>query len=198
MVSRALASRDNEVARPLSTLISLIKTKLREAGEAAEQAMRPYWQELGELFLEAKGQFDTASEFYEWATRHFGIGERQVQKYVQTAVTVEPIRRARGETLSDAIRSVGGSPRGSPRGGHREWTAPVGDIAERARREAERIREAELTRQQEREAEQKLAMRLIDIGYKVLAKELHPDKLGGDRDAMARLNRVRDRLRAHA
>ena len=52
----------------------------------------------------------------------------------------------------------------------------------------------DLTRKQERDAEQKLALRLIDIGYKVLAQTLHPDK-GGSRDAMARLNRVRDRLK---
>ena len=68
--------------------------------------------------------------------------------------------------------------------------------AERARREAERLREENLTRQEEREADRQLALRLIDIGYKVLAKELHPDK-GGSRDAMQRLGRVRDRLKQH-
>lgn len=42
-----------------------------------------------------------------------------------------------------------------------------------------------------------LGLRLIDIGYKTLAKELHPD-MGGSQDAMARLNRVRERLKAGA
>lgn len=50
---------------------------------------------------------------------------------------------------------------------------------------------------QEREAQRTLALRLIDIGYKVLAKELHPDA-GGSKDAMARLHIVRDRLKSHA
>jgi hypothetical protein len=36
--------------------------------------------------------------------------------------------------------------------------------------------------------------RMIDIGYKALAMKLHPDK-GGSQEDMARLNRVRDRLR---
>ena len=54
-----------------------------------------------------------------------------------------------------------------------------------------------LTRQQERQAEIKLGQRLIAIGYRVLSAELHPDKRGGSREAMARLNRVRERLRSH-
>jgi hypothetical protein len=48
-----------------------------------------------------------------------------------------------------------------------------------------------------RASRRKLALRLIDIGFKILDKELHPDK-GGSRNAMARLNRVRDRLKHHA
>jgi DnaJ-class molecular chaperone len=43
----------------------------------------------------------------------------------------------------------------------------------------------------------KLAMQLIDIGYKALATKFHPDK-GGSRDAMSRLNEVRDRLKQRA
>ena len=38
---------------------------------------------------------------------------------------------------------------------------------------------------------------VIDIGFKILVKELHPDK-GGSSDAMSRLNRLRDRLKQHA
>ena len=45
-------------------------------------------------------------------------------------------------------------------------------------------------------ASAQLGRRLIDIGYRVLAKELHPDK-GGSKDAMSRLGRVRDRLRSN-
>ena len=53
-------------------------------------------------------------------------------------------------------------------------------------------RAAEAERQSELLAEHELALRLIEVGYKVLAKELRPDE---GRDAvMARLNRVRKRL----
>jgi hypothetical protein len=40
-----------------------------------------------------------------------------------------------------------------------------------------------------------LARKVIDIGYRVLAKEAHPDK-GGSTETMRRLNAVRRRLRA--
>ena len=40
-------------------------------------------------------------------------------------------------------------------------------------------------------------LRLIDIGYRVLAKELHPDKIGGSREAMTRLNRVKERFKSN-
>ncbi len=78
-----------------------------------------------------------------------------------------------------------------------EWRESVKENIERARREVDRLKEEALTRQQERDAERKLALRLIDIGFKVLVKELHPDK-GGSREAMSRLNRMRDRLKQHA
>jgi hypothetical protein len=54
-----------------------------------------------------------------------------------------------------------------------------------------------MTRREERKAEAQLGLRLIDIGYKVLARELHPDKVGGSREAMTRLNRVKDRLKSY-
>jgi hypothetical protein len=50
-------------------------------------------------------------------------------------------------------------------------------------------------RAKERELERKLALKLIDIGYKVLAAQLHPDKRGGSAEAMSRLNSVRTRLK---
>ena len=39
-----------------------------------------------------------------------------------------------------------------------------------------------------------LADELVDIGYRALATRLHPDR-GGTKDAMSRLNRVRDELK---
>ena len=58
----------------------------------------------------------------------------------------------------------------------------------------ERMREDALDKERERALQRELGLKLIDIGYKVLATKLHPDH-GGSREAMARLNKVRDALR---
>jgi hypothetical protein len=54
------------------------------------------------------------------------------------------------------------------------------------------------TRRQQHEAERvemrKLVLQAFDIGYKALARKLHPDN-GGSNEAMARLNYARDRLK---
>jgi hypothetical protein len=74
------------------------------------------------------------------------------------------------------------------------WT-PRDEATVRAKQEARAQRLAELARhaeeaRREREAQREMSRRMIDLGFKALAKELHPD-LGGDHEAMARLNRAR-------
>jgi hypothetical protein len=187
-----------QVARPLKVLVPLIKDDLAKGKEAAEQAGMPYYRAAGEKMLEAKSQ--VSGGFEEWVRRNFGISASHARTYMALArTTVEGKNGAAApfENLEDFRRRHLGHNRPSEGRVHREWRADVDDIAERARRDMDRFREESLTRQQEREAEQKLAIRLIDIGYKVMAKELHPDK-GGSRDAMQRLTRVRDRLKSHA
>jgi hypothetical protein len=44
-------------------------------------------------------------------------------------------------------------------------------------------------------AELELANKLVDIGFKSLAKKLHPDMPGGSTEEMSRLIKVRNRLK---
>lgn len=103
---------------------------------------------------------------------------------------------ARYESLSDFVRDTGREPRGTARGGA-GWHDPVKQTLDKVDTDTLNRRAAELKRVEERDAQRQLALQLIDIGYKALATKLHPDK-GGSRDAMSRLNQVRDRLKAHA
>lgn len=187
---------DREVARPLRMIEGLIKEQLKAADEAAQDAAKPYYEKVAPLLVEAKeGHFqgDTTG-FYEWAQKKFGKSQSAIRTYLayrsaqhdKPFKNIEEFKREKSPSRIDY----------DSRRRSREWTAPVDDIAERARREAFRLAQDEaLTRAQEREAEKKLGHRLIDIGYKVLAKELHPDKLHGDKTAFQRLNRVRDQLK---
>ncbi len=198
MSAELIESKTQQVARPLHVLVPLIKKDIEDGREASERAGMPYYRAAGEKLTEAKPQFSSASEFYAWANRHFGVRETQVKTYLSLAKdTGKSVGAAPITSLSDFQRSHLGHNRPSSARVARDWHPDVDAAAARAKADAERIRDAELTRQQERAAEQTLALRLIEIGYKVLAKELHPDK-GGSRDAMARLNRVRDRLKQHA
>jgi hypothetical protein len=198
MTNMPATQKDRIVARPPNVLVPLIKEDLRQEREAG----MPHKIAAGTKMIEASATLK-GQDLYNWTQRHFELGTTQTKIYINLAKAsgygvdaVAPTTKS-FKNLDDFQRQHLG--RNRPTSGRvlREWTQPVDDIADRARKEAQRIRDAELTRVQEREAERQLALRLIDIGYKVLAKELHPDK-GGSRDAMTRLTTVRDRLKAHA
>lgn len=187
---------DKEIMRPLRILVPLIKTDLRNGDEASERAGMPYYTAAGEKMIEAKPQ--VSGGFEAWVKRTFDISPKQARTYMALARATGGSQNERGrsfESLREFERHSGRDVRPTSGYVHREWRQDVDDLADRARRDMERIQQEDLTRRQEREAEAKLGLRLIDIGYKVLAKELHPDK-GGSRDAMQRLSRVRDRLKA--
>ena len=77
----------------------------------------------------------------------------------------------------------------------RERHAVWGDIRDRAERvNVTQLAEVRQSRDTEIELHRKLALQLIELGYRALATRLHPDR-GGSRDAMARLNIVRDELK---
>jgi hypothetical protein len=187
---------EGHVARPLKVLVPLIKEDLRLGNEAAQEAAMPFYIAAGDKMLEARPQVGHGN-FGSWLKRNFSISHTQAYRWMAAAEAKQKFQGRNFSSINDALKESGhhgympNKPRPQP------WHEPVKQTIEQARREAERIRDAELTRQQERDAERKLALRLIDIGYKVLAKELHPDK-GGSRDAMTRLAVVRDRLKAHA
>ena len=185
--------------RPLLVLSRLIKEDLRNGDEAAEKASMPYYQAAGEKMLEAKGQI-TDGTFMDWCQRNFARGKSQCQLYMSLATrSIQNPARPPAESLREFQRARGWSrPTTELERGHvRDWTQPVDNIISKLDIDTLNIRRAEMKRAEEREAQRELALKLIDIGYKVLAKELHPDK-GGSRDAMARLNQVRDRLKTHA
>lgn len=190
----ALAKQDTrEVARPLKTLEKLIKDDI----EAGERAGKEFYKAAGEKLNEARdGHYENdAPGFYRWAEQKFGKSKIQLRTWMGFAAASS---RKSFKSLSDYKHRGLGHKHSTPTGRvFRDWTEPVDAVAEKARDESRRLAaQDQLTKQQERDAEAKLGMRLIDIGFRVLAQELHPDK-GGSREAMTRLSRVRDRLRAN-
>ena len=187
------ADSDREVARSLKVLTPLIKKDIELGDQAAERAGMEFYRLAGAKLAEVKdGHFEgRTAEFYEWTNRNFHKSQARIRAWIV----------ASGRSGAKSFKSIRESESQSRKPGasvYREWTAPVDEIAERARNEARRLAaEDNLTRMQERDAEAKLGWRLIDIGYRVLAKELHPDKVGGSKEAMIRLGRVKSRLRSN-
>jgi len=191
-MGQLIAKQAEGLARPLRVLVPLIQEDLRHGKEAAEQAGMPYYIGAGEKLIEAKAQLEQG-EFVTWAARHFPVKVRQLQVYMALA---KKRSAQRFSSLGDFIRqTTKDTDYNTTASRTPSWQEPVREIVNRVDTETLNLKREELKRDEERAAQRKLALQLIDIGYKVLARELHPDK-GGSRRAMARLNAVRERLKA--
>lgn len=181
------------VARPLHVLVPLIKEDLQRA----ETAGMPYYEAAGAKMLEAKPQMKHG-EFRPWIKRNFNLSERQATNYIKLAQATQGNQKGKAQyrSMNDFLRQTGDAgyvpnkPRPQP------WHDPVKEAI--AKVNVNRLAQSVADRKAERDLQRKLALHLIDIGYKALATQLHPDKKGGSKEAMTRLNHVRDRLRGCA
>jgi hypothetical protein len=191
-----MSTESSSLIRPLRVIEAEIRVHIDAGDRAAAEAAEPHYRKAAPLLVEAQESHfagDLAG-FHRWVQKKFGKSPRQTTRWIGWARVNLP---KSFKTLHEARytpKSLGGLGEHRPLG--RSWTQPVDEIAERARREAFRLAQEEaLSRAQEREAERNLAARLVDIGYRVLAKELHPDKMRGDKTAFQRLGRVRHKLK---
>lgn len=187
------ALKDREVARPLKVLVPLINEALDHAHEAGIE----YRRKAGELFQEARINFRTTPEWYSWIGRTFKhretgkpFSETTVKRYVQLAEVTKEFRVARAPQPFRIISEFSDPNRDSH---HRpEWHEPIREALNTVN--VERLAQEKQSKEKETRLMRQLAHELIDIGYKVLASKLHPDK-GGSAEAMTRLNRVRSILK---
>jgi hypothetical protein len=180
MNTHIAVTEPTHIARPLAVLVPLIREDLKQA----EGAGMPYFRAAGEKLLEAKDQL-AHGEFKAWVTRNFSVGYQQASLYMKM---VKRSSRDDFSTLQEFRRAhTGYKQTVHPQ----PWHDPVKEAIGRVNIDA--LRQDALEKQKERALQRKLALSLIDIGFKALATKLHPDK-GGSREAMARLNRVRKLL----
>ena len=186
-VARHTSSR---IVRPLKTLIPLIKQDLERGDRAGMQ----YYADAGDKLIEAKSQLGQGY-WGTWLSKHFALGDRQARMYMRLA-RLRAENAEKGSGGSDLPRSL------SEMRGKTEW--------ERRQRKSDQafksvLRDLETdlyaqeqqSRADEVRLHREMALELIDVGFKALATRLHPDR-GGSKEAMARLNRVRDELKGVA
>jgi hypothetical protein len=172
------------IARPLKVLIPLIQSELQMGNDAGLD----HYRRAGTMLLEAREQLSGGS-WTAWLSKNFELSRMTAHRYMKLAerVAIDGGRIPRDTTLKDAIGE-----RVTPRLG--AW-APIRDRVEKVN--VDRFAEERQARDDETKLHRDLALQLIDLGYRALATRLHPDR-GGSRDAMSRLNRVRDELKSIA
>ena len=178
--------QERRIARPLKVLVPLIKHDLDDGAIAAKQAGMPYYIAAGEKLLEAKASNEVSPLGWgDWLNKNFHLSQYTAREYMRLAkknnegITFETLSHARGDRRSHHKPS---------------WTDDVRDVLKNLRTESFNLRQRDISLAKEQKLNRELGLQLIEIGYKVLAVKLHPDK-GGSDEAMQRLNVVRDHLK---
>ena len=159
-------ARGEAAARPLPVLAKLIQKDLADA----EAAGMEYYRAAGEKLIEAKLQLNYG-ESGAWVKQNFKISQPTSYRYMAMARHLNNSRANYSESQNEFFRKK----KSSGKSGSKKKT--IGNEGD------------------EQELRRKLALEIIAIGYKALAKKLHPDN-GGPTEEMARLNEVRDRLKS--
>ncbi len=188
MTATAIAKKEERrVARPLRVLVPLIKEDLK----SAEQAGMSYYQAAGKKLLEAKAQMKHG-EFEPWVQRNLGIGKKQSSIYMGLARSTEKFPAGNFSSLGEFIRETSNPNYNLPHTVRPpSWHESVKRAVNKVNVEA--LNRDIMDRAKERVLRKRLALQIVDIGYKALAQKLHPDK-GGSKEAMSRLSDVRKRL----
>lgn len=179
----AVRTTSKQISRPLKVLVPLIKHEL----VAGDEAGLGHYRRAGEMLLEAREQLSGPS-WTSWLSKNFELSRTTAFRYMKLAqrddrpVHGTPLYKALGEQLSEAARRTGTGRT------IRDFTSGVN---------VKRLADERQSRDEEVKLHRDLALKLIDLGYRALATRLHPDS-GGSRDAMSRLNTVRNELKSIA
>ena len=183
------------VARPLKVLIPLIKDDLRQATEAGLE----YYRRAGDKLRESRAQVAT-HRWGVWLGQNFDLSRKTAWRYMRLSERFEEGTVPPGDPASSARASYYAVLHPDRNESKREATATARPVREAIRDvdvDMFRVAAARVERDEETRLHRELAIQLIDIGFKALATRLHPDH-GGSREAMRRLNRVRDELKSVA
>lgn len=185
-------TKNHPVARPLKVLVPLIRKDIKSGDQAARSASMPFYRAAGYKMLEAKESPEmTHGQFTSWIEDELQISYDRAKDYMGL-VKAEKGRATPFSSINE-FHKVTGNPSYMPNKPRPQpWHEPVKEAVNKVN--VESLKQDALARQEERALQRKLALSLIDIGYKALASKLHPDK-GGSREAMIRLNRVRELLK---
>jgi hypothetical protein len=132
-----------------------------------------------------------AEQWGRWLQKNFDLTDRTAQRYLQWARVHDRNRHGVSEMPVSMRDMTGDRDRARERHQSTQQQAFRRVLHEVSRGDFVQERQA---RDDEVKLHRELAVELVDIGYRALATKLHPDR-GGSKDAMGRLNLVRDELK---
>jgi len=187
----AVARRERvTISRPLKVLIPLIQNDLERGDRAGMQ----FYADAGDKLIEAKEQ--VAHGYWgAWLSKNFTLNDSVARRYMRLARIREENRQngPSGSVLPRSLNEMLGETKRAQqrRDAERKYKDVLRDL------ETDLYAQEQQTRADEVQLHRDIALELIDVGFKALATRLHPDR-GGSKEAMARLNRVRDELKGVA
>jgi hypothetical protein len=167
----------------------MIQSELQQGNSAG----REHYTHAGLMLIEAKGQVGYGG-WGKWLGKNFDLSRSTAAVYMEWARQTDLSRDAR--QVPSSLREMRGDTERARE--HRQSTQQQAFrrvLRDVARDDFVQERQA---RDDEIQLHRDLAEELIDIGYRALATRLHPDVRGGSKDAMMRLNRVREELKSIA
>jgi hypothetical protein len=192
MTATAAVTKRERVAisRPLKVLVPLIQADLEHGDRAGMQ----FYADAGDKLLEAKDQV-AHGYWTAWVKKNFELADTTARRYMALA----RLRAAHADNGRDAPvlpRSLNEMRGDTERARQRrksesKYKAVLRDL------ETDLYAQEQQTTRDEVRLHREMALELVDVGFKALATRLHPDR-GGSKEAMARLNRVREELKGVA
>jgi hypothetical protein len=199
---------ERQVARPLKVLVPLINQDIHDGDKAAAQAGAPFYRAAGEKLIEAKASGKNSGEvkhggFERWAEKTFKRSQQTLNEWMRFAKKTKglPPKSFEGRGMTSFTRSPAqNEERKAQRHVWEEVKKANPERMARIAAEEKRSKASEAEVQENRaKLGRELAHKLIKIGYRALATQLHPDKgNNGSQEAMSLLNDVASYLRRWA
>jgi hypothetical protein len=169
------------VARPLKVLVHLIREDVKNAKEVADEAASPYYKAIGENLIEAKSNPKITGHWTLFLREQVSINQSTAWRWMDYAQQVKIMPNGHDFTFADYRRLKRNPPKDKTNFAYSESQ----DGTTTAHSEQLEVKEQKMKNLHA------LVKKAFDIGYKQMARSIHPDKKGGTNEAMSELNEAK-------
>ncbi len=178
------------VARPLKVLLPLIKENLRKAKEVADSAASPYYLSVGEALLEVRKDPKNKGQWERLVKGYLGINPATAWRYMDYAEQINNLAIGQDSTFYQYRKLKRNPPQNKTHFAYSQ--SENGATNAQSENGATTAHSEQLeVKEQETKDLHALVKKAFDIGYKQMARSIHPDKKGGSNEAMRKLNEAK-------